>query len=37
LIYGLYLSNPAIIAANAITFLLAAMILGFKIYNTYRK
>ncbi len=36
LIYGLYLSNPAIIVANAITFILAALILGFKIYNTLR-
>jgi MtN3 and saliva related transmembrane protein len=37
LIYGIYLSNPAIIVANAITFLLAALILGFKIYNTFFK
>lgn len=37
LIYGLYLANPAIIIANAITFLLAAIILGFKIYNTWSK
>lgn len=37
LIYGVYLSNPAIIVANAITFLLAALILGFKIYNTFFK
>ena len=36
LIYGLYLANKAIIIANAITFLLAALILGFKIYNTRR-
>jgi MtN3 and saliva related transmembrane protein len=37
LIYGIYLSNLAIIAANAVTFLLATTILAFKIYNTYRK
>ena len=37
LIYGIYLANPAIIIANAITFLLAAMILSFKIYHTFRK
>jgi MtN3 and saliva related transmembrane protein len=37
LIYGIYLSNLAIIAANAVTFLLASIILSFKIYNTLRK
>jgi len=37
LIYGLYLSDKAIIAANAITFLLAASILSFKVYNTIFK
>lgn len=37
LIYGIYLSNKAIIIANAITFVLAAVILGFKIYNSFRK
>lgn len=37
LVYGIYLANPAIIAANAITLLLAMLILGFKIYNTLRK
>ncbi|MBS4051154.1 SemiSWEET transporter [Methylomonas rivi] len=37
LIYGIYLSNPAIIAANAVTFLLAALILSFKIHNLLRK
>ena len=36
LIYGIYLSNNAIIIANAVTFMLAALILGFKIYNTLR-
>ncbi|QWF71672.1 SemiSWEET family sugar transporter [Methylomonas paludis] len=36
LIYGIYLSNKAIIIANAITFVLAALILGFKLYNTWR-
>jgi len=35
LIYGIYLSNLAIILANAVTLLLASMILGFKIYNTF--
>jgi MtN3 and saliva related transmembrane protein len=37
LIYGLYLSNLAIILANAVTFLLAATILSFKIYHTLRR
>ncbi len=37
LIYGIFLANPAIIIANAITFLLASVILSFKIYNTFRK
>ncbi len=37
LVYGLYLANPAIIAANAVTLLLAALILSFKIYNTFFK
>lgn len=36
LIYGIYLANEAIIIANAVTFLLAAMILAFKIYNKLR-
>ena len=36
LVYGLYLSNSAIIVANAITFLLASLILGFKLYNIWR-
>jgi len=37
LIYGLYLSDKAIIFANAVTFLLAASILSFKVYNTIFK
>ena len=37
LIYGLYIENYAIIVANAVTFLLAAIILGFKIYNSCKK
>lgn len=37
LIYGIYLANPAIIAANAVTFLLAALILSIKINNLRRK
>lgn len=37
LVYGIYLANPAIIAANAVTFLLAALILSIKIYNLRRK
>ncbi|AEG01402.1 SemiSWEET transporter [Methylomonas methanica] len=37
LIYGIYLANPAIIAANAVTFLLAAVILSIKILNLRRK
>ncbi len=37
LIYGIYLSNLAIIVANSVTFLLAAGILAVKIYNLLRK
>ena len=37
LIYGIYLSNNAIIFANAITLALAASILSFKIYNVFFK
>lgn len=37
LVYGIYLTNPAIIIANAITFVLASIILGFKIYNSWFK
>lgn len=36
LIYGLYLSDKAIIIANAITFMLAALILYVKLCNTFR-
>lgn len=34
LIYGLYLSDKAIIFSNAVTFLLAASILTVKVYHT---
>lgn len=37
LIYGLYKKDTAIIAANAVTLILAATILFFKICNTVRK
>jgi MtN3 and saliva related transmembrane protein len=37
LVYGFYLSNMAIILANAVTFVLAATILSFKIYHTLRR
>ena len=37
LIYGIHLDDKAIIIANAITLLLAASILCFKIYNVMRK
>lgn len=37
LIYGIYLEDKAIIASNAITLLLAASILFFKIYNMTHK
>jgi MtN3 and saliva related transmembrane protein len=37
LIYGLYIWNKAIIFANAITLVLAASILFFKIYNVLFK
>jgi MtN3 and saliva related transmembrane protein len=33
LLYGIYIANKAIIFSNSITFLLAASILIFKIYN----
>lgn len=36
-IYGILISNNAIIFANSITFLLAASILLVKIYNTLSK
>ena len=36
LIYGLSISDKAIILANSITFALAFSILAFKIYNTLR-
>jgi MtN3 and saliva related transmembrane protein len=37
LIYGIYIADEAIIFANAITFVLAASILSFKIYNVLFK
>ncbi|MFZ2171709.1 MAG: SemiSWEET transporter [Methylococcaceae bacterium] len=37
LIYGVYITDEAIIFANAITFVLAASILSFKIYNVVFK
>ncbi len=37
LLYGIHLQNQAIIIANAITFVLAAIILGFKIYNSFKR
>jgi MtN3 and saliva related transmembrane protein len=37
LVYGVYLSDKAIIYANAITLALAASILFFKIYNVLFK
>lgn len=37
LIYGIFLHNLAIIIANAITFVLAAIILTIKIHNNWRK
>ena len=36
LIYGLYIADKAIIAANAVTLLLAASILYVKLCNTFR-
>ena len=33
MLYGVYIANNAIIFANTITFILAASILSFKIYN----
>jgi MtN3 and saliva related transmembrane protein len=37
LIYGIAIADKAIIFANSITFILAASILSFKIYNTIFK
>lgn len=37
LIYGIYTKNNIIIFANIITFVLASLILGFKLYNTFFK
>lgn len=37
LIYGVFLNNYAIILSNAVTLLLASIILGFKIYNLLRR
>ncbi|GAB4272271.1 MAG: SemiSWEET transporter [Methylomicrobium sp.] len=37
LVYGLSISDKAIIFANSITFALALSILVVKIYNTYRR
>jgi len=37
LIYGVYLNNVAIIISNAITLLLAACILSYKIFHTFCK
>jgi len=37
LIYGVYISDEAIIVANAITLVLAASILSFKVYNVLFK
>jgi len=36
LVYGLYISDKAIIVANAITLVLAFSILYVKLYNTFR-
>jgi len=33
LVYGICIANKVIVFANVITFILAASILGFKIYN----
>jgi MtN3 and saliva related transmembrane protein len=37
LLYGIYLVDNALILANAITFMFAAIILAFKIYNVITK
>jgi len=37
LVYGIYISDKALIFANAITFVLSASILFCKIYNTIRR
>lgn len=37
LVYGVFISNNAIIFSNAVTFVLAVSILSVKIYNTVYK
>jgi MtN3 and saliva related transmembrane protein len=37
LVYGIHTKNNVIIFANCITFVLASLILGFKLYNTFIK
>ncbi|GAB6140908.1 SemiSWEET transporter [Methylosoma difficile] len=37
LFYGIFIDDKAIIFANSITFLLALIILCFKLYNTFIK
>ncbi len=37
LIYGIYITDEAIVVANAITLMLAGTILSYKIYNTFLK
>ncbi|MDD5274100.1 MAG: SemiSWEET transporter, partial [Methylovulum sp.] len=37
LIYGIYIADKAIVFANIITFMLAATILSFKVYNQFFK
>ena len=37
LMYGIYTDNNVIIFANSITLVLASLILGFKLYNTFFK
>ncbi len=35
LIYGIYIADKAIVFANIVTFMLAATILSFKVYNHF--
>jgi len=37
LVYGVYIADKALVIANIVTFILAATILSFKVYNDFLK
>lgn len=37
LVYGIYIADKALVIANIVTFILAATILSFKVYNDFLK